>query len=361
MKLRRLVCTLLAALPLLEAACRSRESPRPTPEDKAPAEAVGPPLFRDVTGGSGLTFTYRNGEEKGSLSILESLGGGVALIDYDGDGLLDVFLPGGGFFDGKGGKEIKGHPCKLFRNLGGFKFKDVTREAGLDALAGGRPWFYSHAAAVADYDRDGWPDLLVTGWGRVALFRNEPVDPKDPARGRRFVDVSARAGLDRGMTWATSAAWADFDGDGYPDLYVCQYVDWSFGNNPPCNYDSSTPDVCPPRTFSGLPHKVFRNNGDGTFADVSDSVGLKPGGRNESKGLGVLAVDVDRDGKPDVYVANDTVDKFLYLNCSRPGKILFKESRPGERGGQDNNGALQRQHGPGRGRLRRQPASRRCG
>src|SRR5438270_113419 len=95
--------------------------------------------------------------------------------------------------------------------------------------------------AAADYDRDGWPDLLVTGWGRVALFRNVPVDPKDASKGRRFTDVSAKAGLDRGIDWATSAAWADLDGDGYPDLYVCQYVNWSWKNNPPCTYDGRTP------------------------------------------------------------------------------------------------------------------------
>src|SRR5262245_12175715 len=120
-----------------------------------------PGYFEDVTPGSGLAFTYRNGEEAGHATILESLGGGVALLDYDGDGLLDVFLTGGGYFDGPDKKVIKGHPCKLYKNLGGFKFKDVTAEVGLDSLADGEPWFYTHGCAVADYDNDGWPDLLV--------------------------------------------------------------------------------------------------------------------------------------------------------------------------------------------------------
>src|SRR5205823_10371014 len=122
----------------------------------------------------GINFAYRNGEEvrPPHLAILESLGGGVALLDYDGDGLIDVYIPGGGYFAGPGNKEIRGHAGKLYKNLGNGKFKDVTREAGLDALADGKPWFYTHAAAVGDYNRDGWPDLLVTGWGRVALFRN---------------------------------------------------------------------------------------------------------------------------------------------------------------------------------------------
>jgi hypothetical protein len=303
--------------------------PRPAPVSPTAPERTasdtdlgGPDLFADVTASSGVRFTYRNGEDitPPHLSILESLGGGVALIDFDGDGLLDVFVTGGGYYDGPDKKQIKGHPCKLYKNLGGFKFKDVTADVGLGALAGGRPWFYSHSAAVADYDRDGWPDLLVTGWGRIALFHNEP----DGKGGRRFVDVSARAGLDKGITWATSAAWEDLDGDGYPDLYVCQYVDWSFANHPRCQ-ERNVADVCPPREFRGLPHKLYRNNGDGTFRDVSAEAGLDPGGAKSSKGLGVVAVDVDQDGKPDLYVANDTTPNFLYINRSTPGRIRLHE------------------------------------
>jgi hypothetical protein len=317
-----LCASLLGTLLLVVWACKSRTPDvEPTPKEPADPELTGPDLFEDMTETSGVNFSYRNGEEVDPphLSILESLGGGVALIDYDGDGLLDIFVPGGGYFDGPDKKQIKGHPCKLFKNLGGFKFKDVTHEVGLDKLAGDQPWFYSHGCAVADYDCDGWPDLLVTGWGRIALFRNE----SDNKGGRRFRDVSAEAGLAKGITWATSAAWADFDGDGYPDLYVCQYVNWSFDNNPKCSYDDKTRDVCPPKSFEGHPHKVFHNNTKGGFVDVSDEVGLRKD--MNGKGLGVLAVDVNLDHKPDVYVANDTVDNFLYMNCSTPGKIRFKE------------------------------------
>jgi hypothetical protein len=279
-------------------------------------EAIGPPLFVDGTQRSGVKFIYRNGEEANHLTILESVGGGVGVIDYDGDGLMDLFFPGGGFFSGKDKKDIVGSPSKLYRNLGDGTFKDVTAEVGLDKLTGGKPWFYTHAVAVADFDRDGRPDLLVTGWGRVALFRN--VD------GKRFEDVTAKAGLDKGITWGVSAAWADLDGDGYPDLYICQYVDWSWKNNPACHFFGK-PDICSPDKFSGLTHKVYRNNGDGTFTDVSAICGLVKGGPLASKGLGVLAADLDGDGKPDLYVCNDGSDKILYLNRSTRGTIRLEE------------------------------------
>jgi hypothetical protein len=259
------------------------------------------------------------------MSILESLGGGVGLIDFDGDGLLDVFVPGGGAYAGPDKREIVGLPCKLFRNLGNGKFEDVTGAVGLDKLAGNKPWFYTHGVAVADYDRDGWPDLLVTGWRSVALFHNVPVDPADPKKGRRFEDVTAKAGLGSGITWATSAAFGDLDGDGYPDLYICQYVNWSWENHPKCSYDGKISDVCPPKEFSGLQHKLFLNDRKGGFRDVTAEAGLKPGGPHASKGLGVLIVDVDGDGKPDIYVANDTVDKFLYINKSEQGRLRFEE------------------------------------
>jgi hypothetical protein len=307
-------------------------------------EESSPGLFKDITKESGIDFTYKNGEDAGHLAILESIGGGGALLDFDGDGLLDLFVVGGGYFDGDDKKEIKGHPCKLYKNLGGGKFKDVTKEAGLDMT-----WFYTHGCAVADYDNDGWPDLLVTGWHELRLFHNEPVDAGDPKKGRKFVEVTNKAGLPHDL-WTTSAAWADFDGDGFPDLYVCQYVDWTFANHPRCTYDTVTLDVCPPKQFRALPHKVFHNNGDGTFTDVSNEAGLRMPRKDADyeklthltpaeigslqradaagefgKGLGVIAADLNGDGKPDLYVANDTVDNFLYINVSEKGKIRFRE------------------------------------
>jgi hypothetical protein len=340
------------------------EIPTPQPEP----QFDGPPILEDKTADSNINFTYRNGEtwlnnegkEESHFAILESLGGGGALIDFDGDGLLDIFLCGGGYYDGPDHKTIKGHPCKLYKNLGGFKFKDVTKEVGLDV-----EWFYTHGAAVADIDNDGWPDLLVTGWHELRLYHNEPVDPKDPKKGRKFVDITKKVGLPEGL-WTTSAAFADFDGDGFVDFYVCQYADWSFDKNPTCTYDSKTRDVCPPKQFNAIPHHVFRNDPDSDptnpagrkFTDVSKEAGLrmprkdedyeqltwlkpsdienlkradvgaaaeKDAGKEYGKGLGVIAVDVNNDGKPDLYVANDTVDKFLYINCSEKGKIRFRE------------------------------------
>ena len=298
---------------------------------------AGPDFFKNVTVASGIRWSYRNGEEANHLAIPESLGGGVGLIDFNNDGLLDVIVVGGGHFEktdaeltkefgprpkagtpefssGKRSCKMLGYPCKLYQNLGNGKFEDVSdRVLKLDG-----PWFYSHGCAVGDFNGDGYPDLLITGWGRVALFENQP-DPKDPTK-RVLVDVTKKAKLNCD-SWSSSAAFADLDGDGYPDLYICCYGDWSWKNHPACSYDSKTADVCPPKNFSGLQHRLYRNNRDGTFTEVTKEAGIHPGGREDSKGLGVIIADFNNDGKPDIYVANDTVDNYLYFNVSTPGKI----------------------------------------
>lgn len=389
---RRSLVRLAAAAMLASICCGiiacNRQSAKSTvvvanPDDGLPRVPSGPPFFEDMTSNSGIDFTYRNGEESKHMAILESLGGGAALIDFDGDGLLDIFLPGGGYFsitdeeyqprrqqyeaekkklrvEGKfeaasklrpeNPPQIHGYPCKLYRNKGKFQFEDVTARVGLDK----QPDVYTHGAAVCDYDRDGWPDLLVTGYGRVILYHNE----SDGKGGRVFVDVTEKAGLlgrdpkqkseESGQPgehfWSTSAAWGDLDGDGFPDLYLCQYVNWSFvKKHPPCpGYSNKyARDVCPPKDFDSRPHALWRNNGNGTFTNVTKEAGLRVvaplkdsllnEGRKEEdgtylgKGLGVLFVDVNGDGKPDIYVCNDTTDNFLYLNRSTPGKMKFDD------------------------------------
>ncbi|MCS7022834.1 MAG: CRTAC1 family protein [Gemmataceae bacterium] len=301
---------------LLAAGCQDTSSPATSPTSPATVDSIsgptGPDVFADVTAQTGINFTYRNGEEADHYAIIESLGGGVALIDYDQDGLLDIFLPGGGYYEGK---KVLGYPCRLYRNLGQFRFQDVTAAVGLDNIS----FPYSHGAAAFDYDCDGWPDLLITGYNRLVLLKNVP----DEAGGRRFVDVTHAAGL-RDRLWSTSAAWGDLDGDGYPEIFVAHYGDWGFDTNHPtdCTYDGKTRDVCQPRRFKPLPHTLYRNNRDGTFSDVSEACKI----RKDGKGIGVIMVDINNDGRPDIYVANDTDDNHLYVNRSQTGQIVLEET-----------------------------------
>ena len=321
---------------ILSANCKKTAPPEPT-ASSADGEPIGPPIFEDVTAASGVNHTYRNGEEADHYAIIESLGGGVALFDYDGDGRPDLFAVGGGTFEGK---KVLGLPCRLYRNLGGFRFADVTEVVG---LAG--PFPYSHGASAFDYDNDGWTDLLVSGYSRLVLLRNEP----DGRGGRRFADVTAKSGLAADTLWSTSTAWGDLNGDGFADIYVCHYGNWGFEGTGPdgkpfrhplaCTYDGKTRDVCKPGTFTQLPHSLFLNNGDGTFTDISGKAVHKPGAdgatdtrgglRIDGRGIGALMVDFNGDGRPDVYAANDTDDNFLYRNrggtFGRGAEVLLEE------------------------------------
>lgn len=259
--------------------------------------------FEDVTGKTGIDFTYRNGQESGHFSILESLGGGVALFDYDLDGDVDLFATGGGQF--APGNEIQGLKPGLFRNDGRWQFADVVADSRCDVAR-----YYSHGVAAADYDEDGACDLLVTGYGGLHLFHNQGDGT--------FEEVAGAAGLSDNL-WSSSAAWGDLNGDAILDIYVAHYVDWSFENHPYCA--AAVPnqrEVCPPKSFHPLPDLLYVGNGDGTFRDASSDFGL----RSDGKGLGVLTGDVDSDGDLDIYVANDTEPNFLYLN---DGAGRFKE------------------------------------
>ncbi|HEX6986472.1 MAG TPA: CRTAC1 family protein, partial [Planctomycetaceae bacterium] len=257
--------------------------------------------FEDRTREAGVDFIYRSGEEAGHFSILESLGGGAGLIDFDLDGAPDLVLPGGGEYGP--GPTIRGLPPALYRNLGSWRYVEVAGPAGLRSAP-----YYSHGPAVADYDADGFPDLVITGYGGLVLFRNQGDGT--------FVEETAAAGMTDGL-WSSSAAWGDFDGDANLDLYVAHYVDWSFDNHPFCPGPTrETRDICSPRRFQPLPDTLYVSNGDGTFRDASDEAGLRvgKGPEDHGKGLGVVTADLDLDGDLDVYVTNDTVPNFLYRN-----------------------------------------------
>lgn len=249
----------------------------------------------DITSDTGIDFTYRNGEEAGHFAILESLGGGVAVLDFDLDGAEDVFVPAGGGFNAI--PQPQGLPSALFRNLGSLRFTSVADPAGV-----AEPGHYSHGAAAADFDQDGFPDVLVTGYGGVQLWRN--------SGDGTFLNSTDEALLNDSQ-WSSSAAWGDLNGDRSLDLYVAHYVDWSFENHPWCQGpEPGKREVCPPRQYKGLTDLVCFSNGDGTFRDGTAEAGLSP----EGKGLGVLLADLDLDTDLDVYVTNDTVENFLYQN-----------------------------------------------
>lgn len=293
---------------------RAEEAAVATAEERRAAGAAGsfPATlirFENEAASSGIDFTYRTGEESGHFAIIESLGGGVGLLDYDLDGTPDVLIPGGGGYGSE--KQILGLPPAQFRNGGGLRFSNVSALSGVEVSS-----HYSHGAAVGDLDGDGFPDAVVTGYGGLKLFRNQGDGT--------FAEAAEASGLTDPL-WSSSAAWGDFDGDGTLDLYVAHYVDWSFENHPHCPGPSPHPrDVCPPRSFLPLPDTLYMGNGDGTFRDDSEAAGLRRGKEKEDhgKGLGVVTADLDLDGDLDVYVGNDTVPNFLYRN---DGKGRFED------------------------------------
>jgi hypothetical protein len=272
----------------------------------SPHEASGLPQLVDITDSTGIKFEHVSSSDK--KYIVESMGGGVALIDYDRDGLPDIYFTNAPTVDMTlAGKKAR---SALYHNNGDGTFTDVTDKAGV-----GYPCF-AMGAVVGDYNNDGWPDLLVTCLGGVVLYRNNGDGT--------FTDVTKQAGLSD-TQYATGAAFGDYDSDGWVDLFVSHYVDFhledlpKFGSSKTCQYHGLAVQ-CGPRGLKGAGDLLFHNNGDGTFTDVSKAAGVDdPHGYY---GLGAVWSDFNDDGRVDLFVANDSTPNFLYRN---EGKGHFTE------------------------------------
>ena len=254
-----------------------------------------------IAAASGISFRFENGS-RGRHDLPEIMGGGVALFDADGDGLLDVYLCNGGPIDPAAGKADP--PCRLFQNRGGWHFDEITEQAFAPGPG------YAMGAATGDFDGDGRTDLFVTGWRDQRLYRN--------MGSCRFEDVTGRAGL-KSTSWSTSAAFADLDGDGDLDLFVANYLDFDPKSAPYCSAPDGRRDYCGPEDFPAQPDRLYRNNGDGTFTDVSSSAGIN---LPEGRGLGVLIAELTGDNRPDIYVANDGTPCWLFANR---GNLQFED------------------------------------
>jgi hypothetical protein len=278
---------------------------RPTSENSALQVKALPEStirFVDRTAESGIDFSPSTGADAGHLTILETLGTGTGVADFDGDGQLDVFIAGGGTLD----EDVRpsGKPPGLFRQLSPWKFDDVTAFADVGAAP-----FYSHGVAVADWNNDGFCDVLVTGNHGLLLYEN--------LGDGTFSDVTAQSRI-ASDAWSTSAGWADFNGDSALDLFVVNYVDWTPENHSDC-FVLGGRDVCSPTGYAAQRDYLFLANGDGTFTELGEQRGIQ----SDGKGLAVLIADIDLDGDVDLYVANDTTPNQLYWN---DGDAHFTES-----------------------------------
>ena len=255
--------------------------------------------FKDITRAAGLRFTHNNGAF-GKKFLPETMGAGAAFLDFDDDGWQDIFLVNGTDWPaaaGRPGRPRRRSTPTLLRNNRNGTFTEVTRAAGL-ALE-----LYGMGVAVGDYNNDGHDDLFITALGPNRLLRNN-------GKGA-FTEVTRAAGLADAKGFSTSAAWVDYDLDGHLDLFVANYVEWSIEKDLFCTLDGTNKSYCTPESYRGASAELWRNRGDGTFEDVTRKAGLYD---PASKGLGVLVLDYNRDGRPDLFLANDTEPDKLYHN-----------------------------------------------
>jgi enediyne biosynthesis protein E4 len=263
------------------------------------ASANTDPGFRltDVTAQAGIVFHHNTGAF-GARYLPETLGPGCAFLDYDGDGWLDILLVNGTGWLGHPGKNRREFSTlSLYRNNRNGTFTDVTSRAGLVVE------MYGMGVAVADYNNDGFPDILITAVGQNRLFQNTGAGT--------FIDVTQKSGLGGRSGFSTSALWFDYDRDGLLDLFVCNYVQWSPAHDVFCTVDGRNKSYCTPEAYHGSTCWLFRNRGNGTFEDVTAKSGIFD---TTSKSLGVAMLDYDHDGWPDLFVANDTQPNKLYRN-----------------------------------------------
>ena len=256
------------------------------------AASVATTDFIDITKQAGIQFTHNNGAF-GKKYLPETLGAGAAFLDFNGDGLQDIFFVNGRDWNALAGRKSTG---KLYKNNGNGTFTDVTAGSGLDIS------IYGMGVSAADYDNDGRIDVYVTALDGDHLFHNEG--------NGKFRDVTQQAGI-ANTAFGTSAAWFDYDRDGKLDLVIANYVQWSPETDIRCSLDGKTKSYCTPESYKGISSKLYHNKGNGTFEDVTRSAGLYD---PASKSLGVTIVDLDMDGWPDVLLANDTQPNKLYHN-----------------------------------------------
>ncbi len=284
-----------AVVPPASVLLRSEQN-LPTKED-----AEKKAWFEEINS-TGIHFTFSSGRSAGEFAIIESLGGGVGVLDYDRDGRPDLLFAGGGTL---ANKAVASRPCGLFRNLGDWRFEEVTQTAGASATQ-----CFTHGIFPADFDNDGFDDVAISGYGGVQILHNQG-DGSFWALPLLITHPE--------FPWSSGLAWADFNRDGVLDLYVAHYVNWSWTNHPSCAGVGALREVCAPRDFAAVGDAIFFGDGVGGLRREDLSIGLM----GDGKGLGVVAGDVDLDGDVDIYVANDTTDNFLYMN---DGTGNFRES-----------------------------------